>query len=158
MTRTFNVLDAGCSAFISYFTTANFQKYITYNITLFKTFGNITICSEKLSNYEFESSRDFPKIGCWLPIKKHLQHSRGLFEVAKQTSSAGAASAIRIWYSHPYNFWRSEGFGLSRQLVPSDSEGNNCASEATQILRLNNEQNLRYLKYFGQQKVTWIKK
>ena len=54
MTRTFNVLDAGCSAFISYFATANFQKYITYNITLFKTFGNITICSEKLSNYEFE--------------------------------------------------------------------------------------------------------
>ena len=29
--------------------------------------------------------------------------------------------------------------------MPSDSEGNNCASEATQILRLNNEQNLRYL-------------
>jgi hypothetical protein len=29
--------------------------------------------------------------------------------------------------------------------VPSDSEGTNCASEATQILRLNNEQNLRYL-------------
>ena len=92
MTRTFNVLDAGCSAFISYFTTANFQKYITYNITLFKTFGSITICSEKLSNYEFEPSRDFPKIGCWLPIKKHLQHSRGLFEFAQQTSSAGAAS------------------------------------------------------------------
>ena len=29
--------------------------------------------------------------------------------------------------------------------MPSDSEGTNCASEATQILRLNNEQNLRYL-------------
>ena len=40
---------------------------------------------------------------------------------------------------------RSGDFGLSRQLVPSDSEGTNCASEATQILRLNNEQNLRYL-------------
>jgi len=45
-------------------------------------------------------------------------------------------------------------FGLSRQLVPSDSEGNNCASEATQILRLNNEQNLRYLNIFALQKVT----
>ena len=32
--------------------------------------------------------------------------------------------------------------------MPSDSEGNNCASEATQILRLNNEQNLRYLNIF----------
>ena len=49
----------------------------------------------------------------------------------------------------PFIFCWSENFGLSRQLVPSDSEGNNCASEATQILRLNNEQNLRYLKYFG---------
>ena len=27
--------------------------------------------------------------------------------------------------------------------MPGDSEGNNCASEVTQILRLNNEQNLR---------------
>jgi hypothetical protein len=45
----------------------------------------------------------------------------------------------------PFIFCWSEGFGLSRQLVPSDSEGNNCASEATQILQLNNEQNLRTL-------------
>ena len=29
--------------------------------------------------------------------------------------------------------------------MPGDNDGNNCASEATQILRLNNEQNLRYL-------------
>ena len=43
-------------------------------------------------------------------------------------------------------------FGLSRQLVPSDSEGNNCASEATQILRLNNEQNLRYLNILAHKK------
>ena len=55
----------------------------------------------------------------------------------------------------PFIFCWSEGFlGLSRQLVPSDSEGNNCASEATQILRLNNEQNLRYLNIFAPQKVT----
>ena len=46
----------------------------------------------------------------------------------------------------------SEAFGLSRQLVPSDSEGNNCASEATQILRLNNEQNLRYLNILAYKK------
>ena len=45
-------------------------------------------------------------------------------------------------------FGGAKAFGLSRQLVPSDSEGNNCASEATQILRLNNEQNLRYLNIF----------
>lgn len=31
--------------------------------------------------------------------------------------------------------------------MPSDSEGNNCASEAMQILRLNNEQNLRTTIY-----------
>jgi len=42
--------------------------------------------------------------------------------------------------------------------VPSDSEGNNCASEATQILRLNNEQNLRYLNIFAPQKVIMNKK
>jgi len=55
----------------------------------------------------------------------------------------------------PFIFCWSEGFfWLSRQLVPSDSEGNNCASEATQILRLNNEQNLRYLNIFAPQKVT----
>lgn len=29
--------------------------------------------------------------------------------------------------------------------MPGDSEGNNCASEVTQIWRLNNEQNLRTL-------------
>ena len=32
------------------------------------------------------------------------------------------------------------------------SEGNNCASEATQILRLNNEQNLRYLNILAHKK------
>ena len=42
--------------------------------------------------------------------------------------------------------------------MPSDSEGNNCASEATQILRLNNEQNLRYLNIFAPQKVIMNKK
>ena len=52
----------------------------------------------------------------------------------------------------PFIFCWSEGFGLSRQLVPSDSEGNNCASEATQILRLNNEQNLRYLNILAHKK------
>lgn len=31
--------------------------------------------------------------------------------------------------------------------MPSDSAGNNCASEAMQILRLNNEQNLRTTIY-----------
>ena len=52
----------------------------------------------------------------------------------------------------PFIFCWSEGFGLSRQLVPSDSEGNNCASEATQILQLNNEQNLRYLNILAHKK------
>ena len=36
------------------------------------------------------------------------------------------------------------GFACGRNAVP-ESEAHNCASEATQILRLNNEQNLRSL-------------
>ena len=81
-----------------------------------------------------------------LKVKRHLQYlPEGVW--AKRVS-AGAASGKLIWY------WAVKFFedGLSRQLVPSDSEGNNCASEATQILRLNNEQNLRYLNILAYKK------
>ncbi len=77
-----------------------------------------------------------------------------MFEFAQQTSSAGAASVSLLDTFAVYFLLERRHFGLSRQLVPSDSEGNNCASEATQILRLNNEQNLRYLNIFALQKVT----
>ena len=77
-----------------------------------------------------------------------------MFEFAQQTSSTVAASAGLFDTFAVYFLLERRVFGLSRQLVPSDSEGNNCASEATQILRLNNEQNLRYLNIFAPQKVT----
>ena len=68
-----------------------------------------------------------------------------LYKKARVTSGATFKNRRTYLLHLPFIFCWSEGFGLSRQLVPSDSEGNNCASEATQILQLNNEQNLRTL-------------
>jgi hypothetical protein len=70
----------------------------------------------------------------------------------QQPSSAGAANTGLFIAFAVYFLLEQRHFGLSRQLVPSDSEGNNCVSEATQILRLNNEQNLRYLNILAHKK------
>lgn len=76
-----------------------------------------------------------------------------LYKKARVTSGATFKKWANLFIAFAvYFLLERRHFGLSRQLVPSDSEDNNCASEATQILRLNNEQNLRYLNILAYKK------
>ena len=59
----FFVFDLEYSSFILNFTTSNCKNSCTLRYYVIKNYGNIAICRKKLPKYEFERSRDIPKIG-----------------------------------------------------------------------------------------------
>ena len=61
LTRTFLLLNLVCFAFVSYFTTAYYQKLYNLWLCAIKTCGNIALAYKNLPKYEFERSATFKK-------------------------------------------------------------------------------------------------